>query len=473
MSSIYKKSVNSTTARIHEDFAAETLNQKRKIMADLKSIYKKLSPKPLDGTELERWYIDAVAGRGDDPVWKLMRRLQDEPGGHLQILFSGYRGCGKSTELNKMTREIEDDMLVLNYSVLKELDPVTLNYVELFVITMEKLFELSGKHHLAISPDLLRSVHEWIQSVEIERTREMGADIGIETGAEAEVSVPFLSKIFGKMRASANASYRNKKTIVETIEPRLSDLIVYCNDLIREVKLRLPDIGKKGLLVIIEDLDKLSVEKAEELFFKNSFILTRLQAHVIFTFPISLRHHRNAKLIRANFDEDFELPMVKVHEKDGTPFEAGIDKLREIVECRIDKECFETQQLLERIIKDSGGCLWDLFKLIRDASDNALLRKGESINDDDYLRSFRMLRRDYENSIAEKRVDHQVVISVDDYYRVLDDLVKSKTKRIDNNDAALDLRQSLCILGYNGDWWCDVHPIVRTILDERKQELTR
>jgi len=400
-------------------------------MADLKSIYKKLSPKPLDGLELDQWYIDAVAGRGDDPVWKLMRRLQDEPGDHLQILFSGYRGCGKSNELNKMTREINDDMLVLNYSVLKELDPVTLNYVELFVITMEKLFELSGKHHLAISPDLLRSVHAWIQSVEIERTREMGADIGIETGAEAEVSVPFLSRIFGKMRASANASYRNKKTIVETIEPRLSDLIVCCNDLIREVKLRLPGIGKQGLLVIIEDLDKLSVEKAKELFFKNSFILTCLQAHVIFTFPISLCHHRNAKLIRANFDEDFELPMVKVHEKDGMPFEAGINKLREIVERRIDKECFETPQLLEQIVKDSGGCLWDLFKLIRDASDNALLRKGESINDDDYLRSFRMLRRDYENSIAEKRVDHQVVISVDDYYRVLDDLVKSKTKRID------------------------------------------
>ena len=47
-------------------------------MADLKSIYKKLSPKPLEGPESERWYIDAVAGRGDDPVWKLTRRVQDE-----------------------------------------------------------------------------------------------------------------------------------------------------------------------------------------------------------------------------------------------------------------------------------------------------------------------------------------------------------------------------------------------------------
>jgi hypothetical protein len=66
MSSIYKKSVNSTTARIREDFAAETLNQKRKIMADLKSIYKKLSSKPLDGEELDCNFLRLVKEWGFD-----------------------------------------------------------------------------------------------------------------------------------------------------------------------------------------------------------------------------------------------------------------------------------------------------------------------------------------------------------------------------------------------------------------------
>ncbi|WP_156773359.1 hypothetical protein [Chlorobaculum parvum] len=36
-------------------------------MADLKSIYKKLSSKPLQGEELDRWYVDTAVGRGHDP----------------------------------------------------------------------------------------------------------------------------------------------------------------------------------------------------------------------------------------------------------------------------------------------------------------------------------------------------------------------------------------------------------------------
>jgi hypothetical protein len=41
------------------------------------------------------------------------------------------------------------------------------------------------------------------------------------------------------------------------------------------------------------------------------------------------------------------------------------------------------------------------------------------------------------------------------------------TKKVNNTEEILDLRQNLCILGYNGDGWCDVHPLVKDILIER------
>lgn len=179
-------------------------------MADLKSINTNLLPKPLKGEELERWYVDTVAGRGDDPVKSLKRRLLAEPDGHLQILFSGYRGCGKSTELNKMARDIADRFLVLNYSVY-ELDPVTVNYVELFILTMEKLFALSQEYHLGIRKEFLESVNAWRQSSEIENVRELAGTTGAETGAEVEASVPFLAKFFAKLRAEARYSTISKK----------------------------------------------------------------------------------------------------------------------------------------------------------------------------------------------------------------------------------------------------------------------
>ena len=435
-------------------------------MVPLSSVYERFSLDALAGDELDSYYVDAFEGRGGNPIKSLKRRLLDKPDGKLQILFSGYRGCGKSTELNKLQREISDDFIVLNFSVLKELDPVNINYVELFVITMEKLFDVVGQYNIRINPQLFKSVSEWSRSAEIEDIRRLTGEASLETGATAEVSVPLFARFFGKMRASANASFTTKEKIIKNIEPRLSDLVSHCNDLIREVKSKLPDINKKGLIIIIEDLDKLSIEKAEELFFNHSHILSTLQTHVIFTFPISLRYHHKSRVITGNFDLDFELPMLKVRDKQGEPF-TGRDALHHIITRRIGEECFDPPVLVYEFIDKSGGCIRDLFRMIRDAADNALNHERSLIAKTDYIKSFYSLRKDYENTIAEKRVNNEVVTSVEEYYKTLIAVALSKTKKVDNTGAALDLRQNLCILGYNDEGWCDLHPVVRSILEER------
>lgn len=239
-------------------------------MGNLSAIYQRLSTGALEGDELDSCYVDAFEGRGDNPVMSLKRRLLNNPGGKLQILFSGYRGCGKSTELNKLQQEISNDFMVLNFSIREELDLVNLNYVELFVITMEKLFDVVAEYNIRINPQLFKSVSEWSRTVEIEKIRVLTGEASLEAGLEAEVSVPLFARFFGKMRTAANASASTKKNIIESIEPRLSDLLGHCNDLVREVKSKLPEIGKKGLIIIIEDLDKLSIEKSEELFFTTA-----------------------------------------------------------------------------------------------------------------------------------------------------------------------------------------------------------
>ena len=437
-------------------------------MVPLSSVYERFSLDALSGDELDSYYVDVFEGRGGNPIKSLKRQLLNKPGGDLQILFSGYRGCGKSTELNKLQREISGDFIVLNFSVLKELDPVNINYVELFVTTMEKLFNIVETHNIRINPQLLKSIGDWSSTAEIEKIRVLTGEASLEAGLDVKVNVPLFARFFGKMRAAANASYSTKKTIIESIEPRLSDLISHCNDLIREVKSKLPDINKKGLIIIIEDLDKLSVETAEELFFNHSHILSSLQTHVIFTFPVSLRHHPKSTVIKSNFDEDFELPMLKVHDKQGNLYPTGRDELYNIIKRRIGTECFEPQNLVYYFIDTSGGCLRDLFRMIRDAADNVLNHEKTKITEVDYKKSFFRLRRDYENTIAEKRLNNEIIISVDEYYNTLKAVALSETKKIDNTGATLDLRQSLCILGYNDEGWCDVHPVVRSILIERE-----
>jgi len=65
-------------------------------------------------------------------------------------------------------------------------------------------------------------------------------------------------------------------------------------------------------------------------------------------------------------------------------------------------------------------------------------------------------------------VNNELVTSVGEYYETLRAVAVSETKKVDNTGAVLDLRHNLCILGYNDEGWCDVHPVVRTILQERK-----
>lgn len=172
-----------------------------------------LSPTPLTIQDLQQYYVNLVDARGDNPIASLKRRLNKKTNGQLQVLFSGYRGCGKSTELNKLQSEINKDFIVLNFSVLRELDPINMNYVELFILTMEKLFEIVEKYNIDISPTFLKSIKAWTQTEEIEKIRSTSTDISVEAGVETNLGLPWFTNFFAKIRAAGNASFSAKPTV--------------------------------------------------------------------------------------------------------------------------------------------------------------------------------------------------------------------------------------------------------------------
>jgi hypothetical protein len=73
------------------------------------------------------------------------------------------------------------------------------------------------------------------------------------------LDIPFIAKFFAKLKSAAKSTVSMKETYKITIEPKLSEFIFNCNLLINEIKNKLPDVDKKGLVIIIEDLDKLSL----------------------------------------------------------------------------------------------------------------------------------------------------------------------------------------------------------------------
>lgn len=442
----------------------------------LREIRRYFGQQPVEIDQLDDWYVDAREARGENPRGRIQRLLEDNGDRHQHILLVGYRGCGKSTELNHLRNDLKESHLTIHFSVMEELDAVSLNYIELFIVTMEKLFEVAKEHKLTISREYLESITNWVRTKEIEEIRDKYLGGGLEVGGSAEakagveqgpLETPFLLKFFGGLKLSAKTSKSFKETLKKNIEPRLSELVTHCNDLIREVLIDAHTRGFQNLLILIEDLDKIPLDVADDLFYRYSNQLTQLDTNIIYTFPVALYYHTRFNTIRHHFTTIHELPMIKVVEKNGDPYEPGFKVVRLMVAQRMEMSLWENPGILDEMIRYSGGCLRDLFLMIKEAADTALDAERDGIRQSDCDRALQVLKREYDNNIADNRKAGGEFIAADTYYDVLVELAKSTDKKLKNTEAAMDLRQNLCILGYNGAGWCDVHPVMKEVLRDR------
>ncbi len=222
------------------------------------------------------------------------------------------------------------------------------------------------------------------------------------------------------------------------------------------------------MLIILEDVDKIPVERADHLFYNYVSQLTQIEANVIYTFPAAM-YYSNMRLnqIRSHFAKVHELPMIKVRNKDDSPNEEGIDIMQQIVASRMNTEkLFESPQILRKMIQYSGGVLRDLFFLIQEAADNALDLDRAHISEEDWTGAANSLKRDYNSNIADFR-DGDKLYEAEAYIKILVELAKDEEKQVINTEEVMHLRSNLCILTYNGQGWADVHPIVKELLLER------
>lgn len=390
-----------------------------------------------------------------------------ESGKSAHLLFVGAKGCGKSTELNKMQEELMGEFAVLSYSVMEELDPQSLEYIELFIVTMQRLFKLAVEKGLDIDEGFLKKIENWTQTKEISEIKDKHFSAEAEAGVGAKSGVPFFLDFFAKLKSAARTSKSFKETIKETIEPRLADLINLCNELITEVRIALTG-QYKDLIIIIEDLDKIPLPQAEKLFFDYPHQLTQLKAIVVYTFPVSLYYNTGFGVIRPYFKKVVELPMIKISQKDGSSYDTGREVMRSIVDARINPALFANDTILPKFIAITGGGIRDLFDMLNAAATAAGYKKSATISDEHYNYAHNQLKGAYRNTIADFLDDKGALkYPASAFYNALNALECTADKKPDNSEVMMLLRQNLCVLSYNGEGWCDVHPIMKEVLAER------
>ncbi|MBI5207679.1 MAG: hypothetical protein HY934_07805 [Candidatus Firestonebacteria bacterium] len=386
--------------------------------------------------ELDNYFVARTIGPLNE-METYIRGMQEE----VKILFTGHRGSGKSTELSKLISLLNNQFFIVNFSIAESLNLYDLTYVDVILAMALKLFQKAHENKIDINQSLQQDIFDWLKN---EITKETTIEIPKETSLSANINFLAL-KIEGKFGKETSS-----RTIMrQKIEPRLSELIEKINFTIDEIKRKI----NKPVLIIVEDIDKADLDKARHLFFEHSMSLSKINARVIYTFPIALRYSNDFSQIVRNFHKSFVLPNVKISHKNGEVYEAGYQTLRTVILKRLEENLIN-KDALEETIQLSGGLMVELIRLIQGAANYALSENKNIIDIESVRKMASEIRNDYRSLLRQK------------HYKILKQIKEDKDKKIVNEETTQELLHNLSLLEYrNDETWGDIHPIVKPLLE--------
>ena len=206
------------------------------------------------------------------------------------------------------------------------------------------------------------------------------------------------------------------------------------------------DKDKRELVVLFDNLDRLSPELAYNLFGINGENLKSLNCHFIYVVPLSLLYRLEAPHLP--IESCITMQIIPVHDQDNKSVEENITALKHLLESRFVPESIlsEPDTTMKDFILTSGGHLRDLIRLFHQSCRDALDEPDKKITPKIATRTINELCGTSQKAI------------IDDDYEYLVGIYK--TKDAGNNERMQRLLHNTVILVYDeeGEKWHDVHP---------------
>lgn len=268
----------------------------------LEDVYKTLRPDPLaTPEELRAFYREEVNRvRGGDKMQRIRLRLNRayRDGIPFKACVMGHRGVGKSTELSRLTGQVQEQFRAIRFSAVTTLDPGNFRPLDVLLLMMAEVAERTAKPvdqggaGRRPSDARLREIWDWFATEQDtkEQAQEMAATL--EAGASAEQGSLWAKVVglFATLKGEMKFASTRKKEVVEYRINRLSSLIEVANRLLDECNRYLQEASGHRWLFIGEDFDRAGIpnQQIEELFITYANIFQELRAHLIFNLPIGL-----------------------------------------------------------------------------------------------------------------------------------------------------------------------------------------
>lgn len=321
--------------------------------------------------EDRQYYIDFSKVRGAKIIEELGRTITrlspEEP---TCQLFTGHIGCGKSTELLRLKAELEQQGFhVVYFESSQSLDMADIDVTDILLAVAREVSQSLEAIKINLKPGyfqtLFTELGEFLQTP-------------IELGGELSVGI-------AKITAKTKDSPKLRGQLRQYLEPRTNGILESINkELLKPAREKLKQQGKKGLVVIIDNLDRVDNSlkpsgyyQPEYLFVERGEQLNQLNCHVVYTIPLVLIFSNALGRLTNRFGVDPKvLPMVPVQLQDGSQFSQGITLLQQMVMARafpgvsweqnrnLITEVFDSPNTLERLCRVSGGHLRNLLMLL-------------------------------------------------------------------------------------------------------------
>lgn len=380
-------------------------------------------------------------------------------------LISGHRGCGKSTELKRLVKDLETKgYLVVYFAADEDIDVGDLVYTDLLMAIIKRLERTLAEKEIEIDPKLADGVAMWFAEVvygwKKEDEMEGILKTEFELGVKAPTPLPILAKILARISGQIKTGQKIREEVRLQLDPQVYQFIERINEFIQAAIPKIRTKGYRDVVLVIDNLDRIVLRVLDDktgrtthdaLFLEHAEQLKALDAHMVYTAPISMFYSPKATQLTGSFPNYSILPMIKVQEEDGSPCDNGIERLYEVAEKRIELKGIYARDSVKFLAKKSGGMLRDFIRLLGYTIEMAQARGGELPIDLELAeKAFRRLVNEYGRMVP------------DEHYKLLAKVAKQK--RAPNDEDHQKMLYNLSVLEYmNGDRWCDVHPAVKEL----------
>lgn len=401
--------------------------------------------------DIDNYEIDSKAVNARGNIWAetIADKIiwSDEP---QSIYFSGYTGSGKTTELKRAIKILEDEE--------------TSNLLSVYIDSVE-FFDRHSKIELidvlsVIVYNVTVRVYEYIGKNKEEAFKKQGffselwttlnADVDLKSG---EIGLDG-SKIIFEMKNRHDFRKRVRESIKPHITKFKDDVAKELTTLNELVKNYEKDKKRKsGIVVILDTLEKNRgisdevdlVAKCAERLFQDRRSLS-LPIHAIYTVPPYL----------SNIIDNIEfLPVIRLSNKDGSPYDEGITLMKALVHQRVPEEDLSQiidDNKLEKVILFSGGYPRDLLEMLQ----KVIMSKSIPIDDEKLEKIFTELKNKYLEKTPREFYDK---------LRTIHETNELDVTQIEYRKMAFELFDSHAILRYrNGDLWWGLHPALKKVL---------